>query len=403
MVAHNTNKIAITGTNLERARARNRRVVLEAIRQAGQLTRAELSRLTSLTAQTISSIAAELLSEGTLLAHPPASIPRGQPPVPLSLNPNGAFAIGFHIDGGRVSGALTDLLGTTRATRTAEVNGSDFSTMLPLLSEATRALREEVAGRPVLGVGVSVGAPSTVDNAEPTPRKPALSGWDDPRNLAELEVQVDAPILVETPTTAALMGERLYGLAATLQSFVYLFVGKGLGAGLYLGGHVYEGGQHGAGQIGHMTVLPGGKHCHCGRQGCLEQYLSGSSLLQCLGLAGDVGPVWPDVASGKFHGRFESWLSEAAPALHQAVDVIAQLLDPDLVLLGGTLPGAVLQPLLERAFPSATGREAPSAPRHTPLLLGNTGAESIARGAAAAIILAALSPDHPKVSLESFR
>lgn len=403
LASHHTNSSSITGTNLERARARNRRVVLEAIRQAGQLTRAELSRLTSLTAQTISSIASELLSEGTLLAHAPASIPRGQPPVPLSLNPDGAFAIGFHLDGHQICGALTDLLGATRATQTVEVNRSDFTTASPALVDATRALRDEAAGRPVLGVGVSVGLPATADNAAPAPGKTAASGWHDVLNLTELEIQVEAPVLVQKPTTAALMGERLYGPATTLHSFVYLFAGRRLSAGLYLGGHVYDGGQHGAGHIGHLAVVPSGRLCRCGRQGCLEQYVSGFSLLRRLGLDPDAGSAWPDVASAKFHQRFEGWLSEAIPALRQAVDVLEQLLDPELVLLGGTLPSTVLEPLLARAFPPAIERSTPDSPPRPHLQLGNTGAASIARGAAAAVILGALSPDHEKVSLEPFR
>ncbi|WP_164076215.1 ROK family protein, partial [Stenotrophomonas maltophilia] len=59
-----------------------------------------------------------------------------------------------------------------------------------------------------------------------------------------------------------------------LNSFVYLFIGTGLGAGLFLDGHLYKGSRHNAGEIGHMIVRPDGLGCFCGKRGCLERYVS---------------------------------------------------------------------------------------------------------------------------------
>ncbi|XLM19632.1 winged helix-turn-helix transcriptional regulator, partial [Chromobacterium piscinae] len=80
----------VSGTNLEHARSHNRRAVLETVRLNRQLTRADLARLTALTPQTVSNITAELLDAGMLLAGEPLREGgRGQPAIPLSLNPDG--------------------------------------------------------------------------------------------------------------------------------------------------------------------------------------------------------------------------------------------------------------------------------------------------------------------------
>lgn len=87
-----------SGTNLEHARAHNRRVVIEAIRLHGELTRAELARMTALTPQTVSNIVAELEQAELLTSRQPRRSGRGQPSIPVTLNPTSAWSIGIHLD-----------------------------------------------------------------------------------------------------------------------------------------------------------------------------------------------------------------------------------------------------------------------------------------------------------------
>lgn len=104
-----------SGTNLEHARAHNRRVVIEAIRLHGELTRAEIARLTSLTPQTVSNIATELEQAGILSSHLPRRAGgRGQPATPLTLNPDSAYSIGIHLDHQSLLMIVVDLSGSVR-------------------------------------------------------------------------------------------------------------------------------------------------------------------------------------------------------------------------------------------------------------------------------------------------
>ncbi|KPA95331.1 ROK family transcriptional regulator [Pseudomonas asplenii] len=382
-----------TGTNAEHARLHNRRVILEAIRLGGRLTRADLTRLTSLTAQTVSNIVTELQEEGVLLVHAAQKIGRGQPPVPLSINPQGGYSIGFHVEQHSIIGVLLDLLGDAQAQVTHAVSYPSFDDALPLLLDTVgqfRALRPD--GR-FLGVGVALPGPFSVEgmtSVGPT----AMSGWDDPQIPTRLHQAVGLPVLIENDATAASMGERLYGIASDLHHFVHLFIGSGLGAGLYLGNRLYSGHWHNAGEIGHMTVVPGGKACHCGNQGCLERYISIAALLEHLGQSGDQDLAAWNFDDPRFKAGVDSWLDEAAPALRQAINILESLLDPQTILISGFLPQAILARLVARLEPlhrSISCRPDREYPR---IQLGTAGHDAVALGAAALMILAEISPDY---------
>ncbi|SDS66945.1 ROK family transcriptional regulator [Pseudomonas fuscovaginae UPB0736] len=382
-----------TGTNAEHARLHNRRVILEAIRLGGRLTRADLTRLTSLTAQTVSNIVTELQEEGVLRVHAAEKIGRGQPPVPLSINPQGGYSIGFHVEQHSIIGVLLDLLGDAQAQVTLAVSYPSFDDALPLLLDTVRQFRALRPDGRFLGVGVALPGPFSVEgmtSVGPT----AMSGWDDPQIPTRLQQAVGLPVLIENDATAATMGERLYGIASDLHHFVHLFIGSGLGAGLYLGNRLYSGHWHNAGEIGHMTVVPGGKACHCGNQGCLERYISIAALLEHLGQSGDQDLAAWSIDDPRFKAGVDSWLDEAAPALRQAINILESLLDPQTILISGFLPEAILARLVARLEPLHRSISSRSDREYPRIQLGTAGHDAVALGAAALMILAEISPDY---------
>lgn len=382
-----------TGTNLEHARLHNRRVVLEAIRQSGRLTRADLTRLTSLTAQTISNIVAELLDESMLTTHAAEKTARGQPPTPLSINPDGGFSIGFHVEQHRIVAVLLDLKGAARGRKTFTVSYPTFAKALPLLLKSIEAFRRKVPEGRLLGIGIALPGPFGVEGMSavgPT----GMPGWDDQEALASLREMTQLPVLIENDATAAAMGERLYGIAGGLKDFACLFVGHGLGSGFYLDNRLYSGHWRNAGEIGHVILVPDGKPCYCGKRGCLERYVSGASLLEHLGVGADQSLGDLDLTERKHAAGIKRWLGEAAPALRQAVNLLESLLDPEVILIGGTLSSDILGRLIEQAqplFPSVSVRADRS---HARLQLGTAGPDCVVLGAAALVILAELSPDY---------
>jgi predicted NBD/HSP70 family sugar kinase len=382
-----------TGTNAEHARLHNRRVILEAIRQAGRLTRADLTRLTSLTAQTVSNIVGELSDEGVLLVHAAEKGGRGQPPVPLSINPEGGYSIGFHVEQHRVIGVLLDLLGVTQAQVTMTVSYPTFEQALPLILQTVDTFRQQRPTGRFLGVGIALPGPFSVEGMTavgPT----AMSGWEEPSIPERLQQALGLPVLIENDATAASMGERLYGIASDLHNFVHLFIGSGLGAGLYLGNRLYSGHWHNAGEIGHMTVIPGGKPCYCGNEGCLERYISIAALLEHLGQPDDQDLTSWDLNDPSLLDAVDAWLEEAVPALRQAINILESVLDPQTILISGFLPEPILARLIARLEPLSRSISSRADRQYPRIQMGTAGQDAVALGAAALMILAEISPDY---------
>ena len=93
---------------------------------------------------------------------------------------------------------------------------------------------------------------------------------------AELEERVDLPVVIENDANAAAWGEFRFGAGADVDDLLLVTVGTGVGGGIVLDGELYRGAFGVGAEIGHLRVVPGGRHCGCGSAGCLEQYASGT-------------------------------------------------------------------------------------------------------------------------------
>ena len=260
-----------SGTNLEHARAHNRRVIIEAIRLHGELTRAELARLTALTPQTVSNIVAELEAAELLTSRQPRKQGRGQPAIPVILNPASAFSIGIHLDHQTLLIVLVDLTGEIHFRRLILVQKPQPDATLARIAEVLAEIKTQLGARwqKVLGIGVVMPGPFGVEGISsvgPT----TLHGWESVDIEARLAEMSGVLVTLENDATVAAIGERFHGVARQLNSFIYLYIGTGLGAGIIMDGHVYSGHAHNAGEIGHVVVEPGGRECYCGNHGCLS-------------------------------------------------------------------------------------------------------------------------------------
>ncbi|MFF2572469.1 ROK family protein [Streptomyces sp. NPDC058084] len=179
------------------------------------------------------------------------------------------------------------------------------SASAPAADPASASAYAPVPGA-VLGVGVAM--PGPLDHRTGTPgRVTGFPEWDGFPLREELARRLGLPVVLDKDTNAAALGLALRPDAP--DSFAYVHLGTGLGAGLVLGGAVLRGGRTGAGELGHQTVQLDGPPCDCGGRGCLE--------VLCL--------------TALAHGD----RAEAARILGTGAANLVRLLDIDRVLLGG--------------------------------------------------------------------
>jgi len=315
------------GVNAERHRDHNRRLVLQTLRRHGALSRADLTRRTALSPQAMSNIAAGLLAEGLIRPVGRQRGGRGQPPIGLAINPGGALSLGVDIAPAGLTAVLTDLIGARIAGHALPLSHAEPLAVARALPRLVAPLLAEAGGRAVLGMGVVLPASFPATLAERPTELPGWAGLPDPARFLSEALDSALPIRLENDATAAAIAANLCGPARAAQRIACLFLGRGVGLGLVLDGRVYRGATGTAGEIGHVPVVPGGRLCFCGQQGCLEQHVSAHAALRDLGLRQESAL---DAATA-----LPSWLNEAAPVLARAVLIIENLFDPDLILLSG--------------------------------------------------------------------
>lgn len=181
---------------------------------------------------------------------------------------------------------------------------------------------------------------------------PHLAWRDDQPVRRELEEALGLPVRLEHDANAAAWGEYRYGAARDMDTWVFFAVGTGIGATLMHHGEIYRGAYGTAPEFGHITVVPGGRACSCGKQGCLERYASGTSLVDCAIDKATKGGFWHcglyravvekratghDIMAAARGGdalglaavdSFSTWLG-------RGLAMVADILDPAQIVLGG--------------------------------------------------------------------
>ncbi len=291
--------------------------------------------------------------------------------------------IGIDLGGTKIEGIVLDESGKTLARRRLPSPQGNYRATLDTIADLVLGLEQETGARGSVGIGI----PGALSPA--TGRiKNANSTWIIGEALdRDLEQRLGRPIRLENDANCFALSEAVDGAGAGAGSLFGVILGTGVGGGLVVDGRLIGGRNAVAGEWGH-NPLPWpdeaerqGPRCYCGKQGCIEVFLSGP------GLARDheavSGQAWPaeqivaraargDAACGATLARYENRLSRALAS-------VINLVDPEVIVLGGGLSGiARLYEALARLLPSYVfGSEVETAilpPRH--------GDSSCVRGAA---------------------
>jgi glucokinase len=127
---------------------------------------------------------------------------------------------------------------------------------------------------------IGIGAPNANFHRGTIELAPNLA-WKGIVPLAELLTKkIGLPVVMTNDANAAALGEMIFGSAKFIRDFIVLTLGTGVGSGIVINGEVVYGHTGFAGELGHMIVIPSGRECGCGRQGCLETYASATGLVR---------------------------------------------------------------------------------------------------------------------------
>jgi glucokinase len=201
-----------------------------------------------------------------------------------------------------------------------------------------RQLVEWVAGQAVRrGAGeplkrAAIGAPGPIDVQKGLlVNPPNLMGWKNVPLGARLAEALDCPVEMENDANLAALGEFHQGAGRGSHTMVYITWSTGVGGGLILDGQLFSGAHGSAGEIGHMVLDPDGPLDSCGQRGCLEAFCGGRSLTNQTGFSAE--ELFQSAAAGDLDAAII--VRQTATYMGRALVNLANLIDPDLVVIGG--------------------------------------------------------------------
>ena len=329
------------GTNQSGMRAHNERLVLSLVRKHGSLAKTDIARLTQLSAQTVSVIMRALEKERLLKREEPVRGKVGQPLVPMSLNPEGAFFLGLKIGRRSAELVLIDFVGTVRRMLHSSY---PYPAPLPTIAfarEGIAALRTTLTpeqDRRIAGLGIAM--PFELWNWADTIDAPKaiMDGWRHLDIRAELQGDLPFPVSLQNDATSACGAELVFGRSGDLRDFVYFYIGAFAGGGVVLDGKLHRGQSGNAGALGSMPV-PGPD----GRPAQLIDVASIAILEQMLAKRGiDSAHLWTSPQDwGDIGPSLDRWIDQAASALAYAIVAASAVIDFQAAVIDGWMPAAV--------------------------------------------------------------
>jgi predicted NBD/HSP70 family sugar kinase len=382
----------VRGTSQSGVRLYNERLVLSLVRRHRALPKAELARLTGLSPQTATVIVNQLEADGLLRKEEPMRGRVGQPSVPFSLNPEGAYAYGLKV--GRRSADLV-LVGFDGKL----VQRAHTTYAYPLPERLIAFARDSVARMDATlteaqldrVVGLGIGTPHELWNWAYEVGSPpgALEVWRRTDLRADLAETLGRPVYVCNDATAACAAELVFGDHGGVLDFLYLFIGSFAGGGLVLNGTLVPGRAGNAAALGSMPVPDGA--------GGVQQLIRTASLYKLeerLTAAGrTTGWLWEDPdAWEEAEAELEAWIAEAAQSLAFTVTAATAVLDVQAVVLDGAFPARVRDRLVE-AVAAALDRFDRQGLSPVSVLPGSIGARAREIGAGCLPLLANFAVD----------
>jgi len=383
----------------------NLSLVLRQITENGPRSRAALALETGLNKSTVSSLVGELI-EAQLLRdaeqEEPSSGGVGRPPQSVELHPEGPFVLGLEVSVDYLAAWATDLGGVVqhRAFVASDNRSQSPEAVIGQLADlAMQALSAPFAENRA-PISASVAVPGLVGSNGGLVVAPNLGWADVPVGDLLREALEDPPFDVHVDNEANLgaVAEQMEGAGRGLRDFVYVSGEVGIGAGVVLRGELFRGASGFAGEFGHLTIDPFGPPCGCGGRGCLERLAGQDALLRLAGWdarmrCAGLRPEWPGAmlaeSAREGHAKTCEALNQVGHTLGIGIASLANLLDPEAVLLGGYLApltewlcGPIGIELETRALAGRRGR--------CRVLAAELGGEAAVRGAVALSRRAAL-------------
>ena len=334
-----------------------KRLILSLMHGEGVMSQTRAVEKTGIRPGTVQTLIEELMREGLVRVSGEGKSKGGRRPTLLEINPDAYWTIGIDLDEERIFAGLVDLKGNivreVGRTRYRFKSQDDF---LDAVKQVIRELISQVpTTTPLLGAGI--GIPGFVDRQKGIALHCSYYDWmrDVPvKNL--LEQEFGFPFQIDNDTVVATLGEKWFGAGKGVGNFLYADLGETVGMGIVIDGRLCTGATGNAGELGHTVIQRNGPLCICGNEGCVEGIASGMalrreardrvrkgvvSLISDMSQDADNIPL-ETILSAAEQGDKVAYklITDMAENLGLAISNAVNILNPEMLILGGALMGA---------------------------------------------------------------
>jgi len=333
------------------------RHVLKLILEKGPVTRSELVRASGLSMITLTKYVTQFMDDGIVKETGLSESTGGRRPAFIEIDPGFGYIVGIDIGAHSIKAGLVGSNG--RIIKKEIVLPKDpYSSFLHYtparLADMIEAMINEHKGKKILGI--SIGISGLVDSR--TNRIvfcPNISAWNNVDVKEVYEERFGMPVYVDTSARCLVRAEKRFGIAKNVDNAVYVSLGYGIAAGILANGRIYEGDGF-AGELGHIKVMEGDDSmCTCGNANCLELFATLPMISHRIRkeLAGYTGysPARDILSNGYSVENLEKAASSGDKVVLGVLDdisfmtgsalaVMANILNPSLIILGGSVPEA---------------------------------------------------------------
>jgi N-acetylglucosamine repressor len=273
--------MSFIGQNTLRAKQLNRSLVLQTILRLEKPSRQEIAAYTKLTPATITNIISELMAQELVVEIGNMENGKkraGRKTVVLDLNEESERIAGVHIRSDRVEFGIMTLKGKVlHFDHFPLPEKIDQNVFLDLL---IKELEVFLAASNVNVSCIGVGSVGLVDFENGRILEAEHMGWENAELVSALSSYFQIPVFLDHHVRGMALAEKLFGSCRNESDFLFVYLGQGIGSGMYLRDQLFRSDLTGAGELGHMIYQPDGIPCWCGSRGCLERYASEAAIVK---------------------------------------------------------------------------------------------------------------------------
>ena len=306
--------------------------VLSTLYREKELTKTELAKKIKLSSVTAHNLINELKLEGVVIETGDFLHGAGRKAVKYKLNDGYALSIGVHFFRYSLEIAVCDFSLNLVYEKRVGWDMKSLSVCLKTLKEELLLVLKTFSDKKFLGVGVSV--PGRVDKNGVIIELPDRKEWNGINIKREIEEYTALEVFADNDVNAEAISVKWTEDSGECQNFAYLCTNDGTGASVVMNGQIFHGYNHFGPEIGHITVVKGGRLCECGKKGCLQAYTSNSAILswaKCLG--NEISDIEVLTSLYDRDDEIRKILDKACEYFALAVEYLIRAFDPEKIII----------------------------------------------------------------------